>query len=141
MIELNTLVSPEITLTVGSKTVKLEGSFSTIKALEHAFGESIVRIQPRLYRSPVSFLAKFIAVAGNVSEQEIGDVLLNEYGTASEEILNLQIELMLFLQVALVPKKDREQKLKEVEALREKLKKSMDSIYSTLKTKACKKGA
>lgn len=114
------LLAPEMAVKIAGTTYVLDGSFSTLKALQHAFSKDIVDIQADVMDMRLDEFAKMLSIlvscsGGTASEDEIGSWLVDEVGIGlSKEYLLLRVEIVGFLTLAMVPKRDRQKKRQEI---------------------------
>lgn len=111
----NTLVTPECILKVAGREYLFEGNFATFKALQHALKKDVAEIQASVFTMPlcdfVALLHTLVKSAGGIAtEDEIGNWLINDVGIDSPEYVMLRGEIVVFLTVAMSPRRDREKK-------------------------------
>jgi hypothetical protein len=115
------LVSPDRRVTVAGKEYTLDGSFRTLKAIQHGFGKEIIGLWGTITAMAFDDLARLIALgiegsggkapAPEVIEQEI----VEEIGIDDTRAL-----LVEWLLIAMSPKRDREKKARLMAEVRER---------------------
>ena len=113
------LVSPDAMMSIAGKEYCLDGSFSTLKALQHAFGKDIVDVQSSIHLMRLDEFAKLLCILVECSghradEGVIGAWLVDEVGIVSYEQDGLRLRIMGFLAVAMTPNREREKKRSEM---------------------------
>jgi hypothetical protein len=110
------LIDPSKPVTVGGKTYTLDGSFKTLKAVQHAFEKDVVDVQVEVYRGMrFDDMARLISVgiAGSGETppalEAIEQEIVEEIGITETRYL-----LTEWLVLAMTPKRDREKKARAV---------------------------
>lgn len=122
----DSLVSPDSIVKVAGREYVFEGSFATFKALQHALDKDITEIQAGIFQMSfagfVTVLHTLVKCAGGiVTEDEIGQWLIDDVGIDSVEHMVLRGEIIAFLAVAMTPKRDRVKKKAEIKKALEEL--------------------
>lgn len=115
------LVSPDRQVTIGKQTYTLDGSFKTLKAIQHAFGKDILFVQAGVLDMRQDEIARLVALASGAPEDEIGQGILDEYDVTGADYQHLKMELLAWLAVAMSPKRDREKKRQAMQEVIDRL--------------------
>lgn len=102
------LVSPDYSFALAGREFALDGSFTTLKAVQHAFKEDLLAVQARVLEMRQDEIALLLATACGAKEQDTGAWLLDEVGVTGPEYQLLRGHLMAWLLVAMTPKRERE---------------------------------
>lgn len=114
------LVSPDHRLSIGGREFILSGSFATLKAVQHAFGQDIMLVQARVLDMTVVETALLLSAATGLSHDDTGQLILDELDVAGVDYQKLKAELMAWLAVAMTPRRDREKKALALKSVLEK---------------------
>jgi hypothetical protein len=114
-------ISPERQIAVGGQALTLDGSFRTLKAVQHGFGQDLLRVQARVLDMRQDEVARLLALASGLDEDAAGQMILDEVDVAGAAYQMLKAELMAWLAVAMTPRADREKKARALDALIDKL--------------------
>lgn len=104
------LVSPEQQLVIGDQTYVLDGTFQTLKAIQHAFGQDILVVQARILDMRQDEITRLIAAASGKDEDVIGQAILDQMDLAGTDYMLLKGGLLTWLALAMTPRRDREKK-------------------------------
>lgn len=116
------LVSPDAIVSIAGKEYVLDGSFGTLRALQHTFGKDIIEIQSSIHKMRMDEFAKLLSVlvecAGHkLDEVTIGAWLVDEVGITGHEHNMLRLRIMTFLAVAMSPNRERQKKRAEMDEI------------------------
>ncbi|MBP3958337.1 hypothetical protein J8F10_24070 [Gemmata sp. G18] len=106
------LVSPDYSFTLADRSFTLDGSFATLKAVQHAFKEDLLAVQARVLEMRQDEIALLLATGCGEKEQDTGAWLLDEVGVTGTEYQLLRGHLMAWLLVAMTPKRERAERKK-----------------------------
>lgn len=129
------LVTPDKDIQIGERKFTLVGSFKVLKELQHAFQRDIIPIQASVMHMRQDQIAKFIAIANAASshsltaptDEEIGQLILDEMDIADNDYIVLKAEIMTWLLLAMTPKRDREKKRPELNEIVRKIRANLTS--------------
>lgn len=110
---------PRYTLPFAGKEHELLATFSLIEAVEHGMKEDVVQVTLRVMEMGAADTAKLASIlitasGTRMTASEAGQAIFNEIGINSFDFISLKLHLNAFLNIALAPPKEREQKAKEL---------------------------
>ncbi len=111
---LDSFVSPERRITIAGNPFTLDGSFKTLRSVQHAFNQDILFVQARVLDMRQDEIARLLSIATGKDEEEVGQLLFDELDVAGVDYQFLKAELLAWLAVAMTPKKDREKKSQQM---------------------------
>jgi hypothetical protein len=120
------LVSPDAIFKIAGRDYLFEGSFAAFKALQVALKKDITEIHANIFQMRldefVTLLHVLVKLSGGIlSEEEIGQWLVDDVGVDSAEHLMLRGEIIVFLSVAMAPKREREKKKAQTKEILQQL--------------------
>ncbi len=111
------LVSPSRTITIAGKDYLLDGSFSTLRAVQEFFSKDIVQILINVMDMRLDEISSLVAIGCKQDADDIGQAILDSTGAMTTDYAILKTQLVAWLNVALTPKDAREKKSGDMEAL------------------------
>lgn len=124
-------VSPDREITLGDLTIKLDGSFAALRAIQQGFGKDILVVQASVLDMRQDEIAKLVSLATGLDELHLGQAILDNYDIAGRDYQRLKAELMVWLAVAMTPKRDRKKKAEASQAILDGLSASPGEITSS----------
>jgi hypothetical protein len=121
-------LTPSRTITIADKDYALDGSFSTLRAIQEHFKLDIVQVLLRIGNNqlPTQSVADLIAIESvkQKNADVIGQAILDEYGLLTIDCVSLKTQLTAWLTLAITPKGEREKKSQEMQKIIDGLKTS-----------------
>ncbi len=114
-------VSPDREITLGDLTIRLDGSFAALRAIQQGFGKDILVVQASVLDMRQDEIARLISLATGLDELLLGQAVLDNFDIADRDYQRLKAELMAWLAVAMTPKRDRKKKAEASQAIIDRL--------------------
>lgn len=102
------LVTPDYPFTLCGREFTLDGTFATLKAVQHAFREDLLAVQARVLDMRQDEVALLLATGCQAEAEEVGTWVLDAVGLTGPEYRLLKGHLMAWLLVAITPRRERE---------------------------------
>jgi hypothetical protein len=124
-------VSPDRDIQLGDLTIRLDGSFAALRAIQQGFGKDILLVQASILDMRQDEIARLIALATGLDELLLGQAILDNYDVTGRDYQRLKAELMAWLAVAMTPKRDRKKKAEANQAIIDGLNASLGQSTSS----------